>query len=434
LIFGSGAITTTNGLDPKHLIGPIVGGVVGAAAVGGVIALSVIKAQHKDGKVTGSMTLQVPNAASFFSDVTLQDAVKAGIADAAGVPVTYVKAQVQSAGGRRLVQDAKVALQNIRGRRLLEDVKVNYEIDLPKDSGRNADAVEKTLGAKSAADLTTAIQSRVNIAKGLGTTVAVVSNKAGDQPLVTQAPTTTLPPISIGMTTTDNFLNLPAESGGNFNIGSSTPPLIFAREQRAGETDGGSGGVWLGVGAVVAACLIAALVAVCFHKFCNSRKKRGTRKTQDYDKLESLDRYEQARGTMLDLPPSSRDMASPSQYAPDYGSQYTGSQYAGSYYTPQSQYAMAGSEYVGASMAGMTSMQGMQSMPPPPPPPLAGGYQVGGYQASPLANTWAPPTTAALPTYDGLSTSQYGLRPGQPGFNQPGLVGVNMGVAPPTVY
>jgi hypothetical protein len=392
-IFGSGAVTTTN-FDIKKLIGPIVGGAVGAAAIGGVIALSVIKSTQKEHKVTGSMLLQVPDSASFVNDVTFQDAIKAGLADAAGVPESYVTVAAHAVGGRRLLQDTKV----------------DYVITIPKeDSLHNPGGVENALGSKSAADLTNAIQKRVTIAKGSGTKVNVFNNQVQNKPLVTQAPTTTLPGISTnGVGTTDNFLNLP---DGNFN--NPTTPGIRAREE---DTGGGSSssGIWLGVAAVVAACCVAALVAVCFQKFFRGGKRRSSSNKRpashdrDYEKVDIADSvYEQQPymnpGTRMDMP-NSMDMR------PDYASQYTGSAY------------MQGSQY--AAMGG--PMAGMSSMPPPPPPPP------GGYQASPLANTWVPPNSngmAAMPTYDGLSltNSQYGMRPGMgPGFNQPGLVGMNM--------
>jgi hypothetical protein len=406
-IFGSGAVTTTN-FNMKQLIGPIVGGAVGAAAIGGVIALSVIKSTEKEHKVTGSMILQVPDVAAFVNDVTFQDAVKEGIADAAGVPASYVT--VTAHPGRRLLE-----------RRLLGDAKVDYVITIPKDdSFHNPDGVQNALGSKSATDLTNAIQKRVTIAKGSGTKLSVVSSQVQNKPMVTQAPTTTLPGISTnnGVGTTDNFLNLPESGGGNFN-GPTTPSFgLRARETATDGGDSSSSGIWLGIAAVVAACCVAALIAACLQK-CFTGKKRSSSKRQaserdmnlDYEKVDIADSvYEQQPymnpGTRMDLPNTSADM-----YAqPDYASQYTGSAY------------MQGSQY--AAMGG--PMAGMTSMPPPPPPPP------GGYQASPLANTWAPPSAAgmaAMPTYDGLSltNSQYGMRPGQPpmGFNQPGLVGMN---------
>merc|ERR1712070_1158687 len=73
--------------------------------------------------IRGSLVMQVPRAEYFLNDIVGQDAIAAGIADAIGVPSSYVSATFSRV--RRL------AASRPRLRRLLESVRVDYVAKIP---------------------------------------------------------------------------------------------------------------------------------------------------------------------------------------------------------------------------------------------------------------------------------------------------------------
>lgn len=123
----------------------------------------------------GSLGMTVPNATAFLTDTVAQEAVADGIASVVGVPASYVTLKVTLDGSRRL---GSKQLESIAGGRHLtagQKVKVAYTITMPPDATVTPAAAKSSLESKSVADITTAIQAKVSIAKGASFTVAVDS-------------------------------------------------------------------------------------------------------------------------------------------------------------------------------------------------------------------------------------------------------------------
>lgn len=374
---------STTGKPFQKLAGPIIGGVVGAGAVAGVIAISVIQAQKKGtlakeaaaqeapvaaasapaptNKVAGAMNLQVPNGGSFMGDTAAQNAVAQGIADAAGVDPKYVHVtnlQSTAPSGARLLE---------------EGVQVSYTIETPP--GASATAIQSALKATPTSDLAAKVQNRVNSVKGPGFTVGVtqqsvqpVAASASALPAIssaasgssaTAAPTTflsTLAPTTAGPSTVPSLSTAPTVSSG------STESQVIA----------------LACGLVLCGCLAMCLAALA-SCFLVGRKKRGTSKRvveeEIYDEQPLMD--QQLPGTIM----QNAEMA-----APDMFSQ------------PATNFNLPATNFNGGLMPGSVPtlqdmMVPMQTMPPgvgfAQPATALGGYDAMGAfaGASPLAQT-----------------------------------------------
>jgi len=126
-------------------------------------------ATPKQTVLKGSLGMTVPNATAFLTDTDAQNAVAAGIADAVGVPASYVTLIVTIAGSRRL---------GIQGGRHLaagQAVKASYTITMPPDAAVTPAAAKSSLETKSVAAITTAIQAKLTAVKGASFKVTVDS-------------------------------------------------------------------------------------------------------------------------------------------------------------------------------------------------------------------------------------------------------------------
>jgi len=131
-------------------------------------------------EIVGGLTMTVPNANEFLTDMIAQNAVKEGIAashstnDHVVLP-SSVKLTV-TANSRRLVASA---------RRLAGSVNVTYVITVPSSAQAT---VAKLAQAVTAGQLAASIQRSVSLKKGAGFNVAVTSKA---KPVVREAATDT---------------------------------------------------------------------------------------------------------------------------------------------------------------------------------------------------------------------------------------------------
>lgn len=396
---------STTGKPFQKLAGPIIGGVVGAGAVAGVIAISVIQAQKKGtlggqeaaasaapgvaaasapaptNKVAGAMNLQVPNGGSFMGDTEAQNAVAQGIADAAGVDPKYVHVtnlQSTPPSGARLLE---------------EGVQVSYTIETPP--GASATAIQSAMKAVPTASLAAKVQNRVNSVKGPGFTVGVTQQSV--QPVAASA--SALPAISsaaAGSSATQAPTTFLATSAPT-TAGPSTaaPAITTVPTVSSGSTE--SQVIALACGLVLCGCLAMCLagLASCF---LVGRKKRGTSKRvveeEIYDEQPLMD--QQLPGTIV----QNAEMAAPDMYS-----------------QPATNFNLPATNFNGGLMPGSVPtlqdmMVPMQTMPPgvgfAQPATALGGYDaMGAYAgASPLAQTvpasgllgqTLPPTGLNLP-------------------------------------
>jgi hypothetical protein len=318
---------TPNGQEPpkpfdaKQLIGPAVAGVAGLGAIAGVVAVSVMKHPNstKAGvpqttqqppvqTVKGAMTLQVPDASIFTKDLMAQKAVAAGIADAARVKPESVVLTVVSREKSRLLAASKTI------RHLVQLV---YKvITSAVDSTQTAAAIKKVLCDKSASDMTTAVQSRLVMAKGADYRVFVTTFQAGKCPVVVAktpslrvfAPSSqqTLPPFEMknaattrgknaiahgavstiqGKTTTAYVRPTTASHGVLGMLDAASHHTVMRRNATADmnmTTDGsfgslniGNNGFWIGIGGICAAWV---LFICCVTGVFFLRKKQSSQK------------------------------------------------------------------------------------------------------------------------------------------------------------
>lgn len=115
---------------------------------------------------TGSLDMTVPDPAAFKDDAVAKNAVVEALAGLFGVPASYIQLIVKLVGDRRL---------DIAGRRLTGKVKVDYTVTIPPDSSVTAAKAKENMNSKSLDQVTTAVQSKVQAAKGSDYAVAVTS-------------------------------------------------------------------------------------------------------------------------------------------------------------------------------------------------------------------------------------------------------------------
>jgi hypothetical protein len=422
--------------NPKKLVGPIVGGVAGAAALAGVIAVSVMKKNNATTtartttapviEVKGSLTLQVPDEQAFLKDMSAQKALGAGIADVAGVPAQYVEVKAKASHGYHLKR-------RLAAGGLPQNIQADYKVKLPPtDKAHTKQGVEELLSVESADLLTSAVQARMTAVKGNNYAVMVLRNQVGSKPPVTakmcntfQCPanyvirphasmlggsdwqtccqvrkttltTTTMTTTTLGTTTTtttDDFLILPQNASDLLAGLSTTLPANITHPSSSFAALGGHANVLVGIGGGLAGCAVLACCLGLIANICCGKKKRGLKKPskESYmpDDAEYAPYFDEEplmnkRGAHSDLPGTAPEMVSQyMQIQPDMASHYTGSKY------------MAASQYGGprgsapaaapaAAPVATPIYAGMTSLPAPPPPPAAGGPA---FQASPLANT-----------------------------------------------
>jgi hypothetical protein len=142
--------------------------------------------------LTGSMSLNVPNATAFLTDTVAQKAVKDGIAALLdGVLSSWIKLVVTAA--RRL--QGLVASDD--GRRLgshVGPVKVAYTITVPANASITATASATALSGLTADQLTTSIKAKLVVAKGdsyKNMTVTAKTNVANSKTVAKPKGTTT---------------------------------------------------------------------------------------------------------------------------------------------------------------------------------------------------------------------------------------------------
>lgn len=122
--------------------------------------------------IRGSINLQVPNADFYLLDDVAQDATSAGIADAFGIPSSYVTIKVSKVR-RRLTSSI------FAGRRLVGIVKIDYTAKIPSTAPayKTKEVAQIAIALSAAIDgrLEAEIRRRVQEAKGSTFEVSVTS-------------------------------------------------------------------------------------------------------------------------------------------------------------------------------------------------------------------------------------------------------------------
>lgn len=136
--------------------------------------------------------MTVPNATAFLTDKVAQKAVADGIADAVGVPASYVTLKVTIVGSRRLGSRHSESIAGGRHLTAGQVVKASYTITMPPDATVTPAAAKSSLESKSVAAITTAIQAKLTIAKGASFKVTVDS-KTSITKIVEDVTSTTAP-------------------------------------------------------------------------------------------------------------------------------------------------------------------------------------------------------------------------------------------------
>jgi len=344
----------------QKYVGPIIGGVVGAAAIGGVIALSVM---NKKTTTFPAPVQDAPKTAAPFEKqaTELTAPVAAGATE---VPVAEISLIVV---GDDIVFDQGSPQEEV-------DVVAGLDVGRRLIEYGEGDMAPGKPGMKGSLVL----QTPLKFNHAAGATLATVPKSQGPPPPSMKAKSAV---VNTGNTT--------ATGDAEFSSGLSQSTVLT-------------------IAGALLACLILAFCAAVLSKRCGGKKKK-TKKKAAPDYMPE-DQQPLNMDTQIDVPESTVDIPGmESQYMavglqPSYAGQPT-SMYApasapASVYAPASMYANAQPSYAGIGSVPTMMAIPMQTMPPPPPAPIAPMWQPGASQfmpASPLANTYLP-TANAMPT------------------------------------
>lgn len=372
----SDIFSPTTAMPVMKIVGPVIGGVIGAGALAGVIAISVMKKPKTPAE-------QAAADAAKAAPAGVDDALSQG-ADAAGKIAAKVVAPPAQLAETTLtaavnVGDTQIEIASATGFAAGDTIKVGDEYQLVKGFG------------------SLLLDHPMNKAQPMGAVVSVINDVASTLP-PTQAPT--VAPTSGFLLPVGNTTAAPTSMSGSQPSSGSTQNTVLA------------------IACVLVGCGLLAICVggiLCF--FFSKKKKRKTQPRKetpfvgDYPEDQQPLNQQSQMSTRVDMP-QQQDLCE--------------SQYMQVQVPPlqQQSYAVPNTGNLG-SIPTMQNVVPMQTMPPPPPPPMAMSYappaqggslfsQGSYYQnASPLANT-----VNALPTTQfsqfapaGSQYGQYGLPP-----------------------
>lgn len=330
-IFADPGVTTP--IPPMHIIGPVLGGVAGAATLAGVIAISVMKKPKPqyDG---------APPSAGFSArtsgDAAAAPAAAAEIATSLTAPVAK--------------HDTSIEVADTSGFTAGDTILVGEEYQMVSGIAPSGGVAARRLAPGSIV-----LQHPMNNAQATGSVVKVIVDVASTTPAPAPAPAQPLAKIAAKQVAAKQVVTDPTVAPNTTDTSSSGSAPISGSQQST----------VLAIACVLVVCGLLSVCIVGLLYFLFGRKKK--RKTQPRQETPYPGEYPEDQqplnqggmGTMVDMQQTAPDLCE---------SQYMQVQ------VPPLQAAAPPTYGNIGSIPTMQNVVPMHTMPPPPPPPMAMSY------------------------------------------------------------